>query len=70
MPNTSSHALNHATLPFGLALAAKGVQALVDDPHLRRGLNVHRGRITCEPVARAQGLEWVTAERALGMAVG
>ncbi len=68
VPNTSSHALNHATLPFGLALAARGVQALIDDPHLRRGLNVHRGRITCEPVARAQGLEWVTAEQALGMA--
>jgi alanine dehydrogenase len=67
VPQTSSHALNHATLPFGLALAAKGVQALIDDPHLRRGLNVHRGRITCEPVARAQGLEWVTAEQALGM---
>jgi alanine dehydrogenase len=40
---------------------------MVDDPHLRRGLNVHRGQITCEPVARAQGLPWVTAEAALGM---
>lgn len=53
VPNTQSRALNHATLSFGLALAAKHVQALIDDPHLRRGLNVHRGRISCEPVARA-----------------
>ncbi|MFL6661435.1 MAG: alanine dehydrogenase [Rhizobacter sp.] len=68
VPATSSHALNHATLPFGLALAAQGESALVDDVHLRHGLNVHRGRVTCEPVARALGLPWVSAESALGMA--
>jgi alanine dehydrogenase len=67
VPATSSHALNHATLPYGLALAAKGEQAMVDDVHLRRGLNVHRGRITCEPVAQALGLPFVSAEAALGM---
>ena len=67
VPATSSHALNHATLPFGLALAAKGERALVDDPHLRSGLNVHRGRLTCEPVARALDLSSVSAESALGM---
>ncbi|HEX5633507.1 MAG TPA: alanine dehydrogenase [Gemmatimonadales bacterium] len=67
VPATSSHALNHATLPFGLALAARGAQALVDDLHLRNGLAVHRGRLTCEPVARAQGIEWVRAEEALGL---
>ncbi|WP_119289141.1 alanine dehydrogenase [Azohydromonas sediminis] len=68
VPLTSSHALNHATLPFGLALAAKGERALVDDPHLRRGLNVHRGRVTCAAVAEAQGLPFVSAEQALGVA--
>jgi len=67
VPQTSSHALNHATLPFGLALAARGERALIDDPHLRHGLNVHRGRITCEPVAQALGLPAVSAEAALGM---
>jgi alanine dehydrogenase len=67
VPATSSHALNHATLPFGLALAAKGEQAMVDDVHLRRGLNIHRGRITCEPVANALKLPSVSAESALGM---
>ena len=67
VPATSSHALNHATLPFGLALAAKGERAMVDDVHLRRGLNIHRGRITCEPVARALNLSGVSAESALGM---
>lgn len=67
VPATSSHALNHATLPFGLALAAKGEKALIEDAHLRRGLNVHRGRVTCEPVAKALKLPWVDPEDALGI---
>ncbi|HZX33689.1 MAG TPA: alanine dehydrogenase [Rhodocyclaceae bacterium] len=53
---TSAFALNNATLPFVLALAGKGWrQALLDDPHLRNGLNVHAGAITCPPVAEALG---------------
>ena len=68
VPVTASHALNHATLPFGLALAAHGEGALAADEHLRRGLNVHRGRVTCEPVARALGLPYVSAETVLGLA--
>ncbi|RQP25916.1 alanine dehydrogenase [Piscinibacter terrae] len=67
VPATSSHALNHATLPFGLALAAKGEKAMVDDAHLRNGLNIHRGRITCAPVAKALNMPAVSAESALGM---
>jgi alanine dehydrogenase len=67
VPVTSSDALNHATLPFGLALAEHGTKALMRDPHLRRGLNIHRGRVTCAPVARAQGLEAITPETALQM---
>ena len=56
VPLTSSHALNHATLPFGLALAEAGLAALARDPHLRAGLNVHRGRITHRAVAEALGV--------------
>ena len=65
VPLTSSHALNNATLPFGLALANKGLQALVDDPHLRNGLNVHRGRITNAPVAEALGYDMVEPVKAV-----
>ncbi|MBR0693928.1 alanine dehydrogenase [Bradyrhizobium lablabi] len=65
VPVTSSHALNHATLPFGLALAAKGLSALIEDPHLRAGLNVHRGRITNRAVAESQHLAVVMPEEAL-----
>jgi alanine dehydrogenase len=56
VPLTSSQALNNATLPFGLALAGKGLRALLDDNHLRNGLNVHRGEITHPAVAKSLGL--------------
>jgi alanine dehydrogenase len=62
VPVTSSHALNNATLPFGLALANKGIAAVAEDPHLRAGLNVHRGRLTNKAVADSQGLAFVPAE--------
>lgn len=57
VPLTSSQALNNATLPFGLSLADKGFAATVGNPHLRAGLNVHRGRITNQAVADSLGLE-------------
>jgi alanine dehydrogenase len=63
---TSTFALNNATLPFALALADKGWrQALKDDIHLRAGLNVHDGKITCKPVAEAHGLGYTSAESVL-----
>jgi len=57
-PRTSSEALNNATLPFGLALANKGLDALKDNPHLARGLNVLNGKLTYPAVGEALGLEW------------
>ena len=66
---TSTFALNNVTLPFTLALANKGwQQALKDDVHLRNGLNVCEGKITCEPVAQVHGLPYVSAENVLGLA--
>jgi alanine dehydrogenase len=60
---TSTFALNNATLPFSIALADKGwKKAIADDVHLRNGLNVHDGKITCQPVAEAHGLAFVAAE--------
>ena len=53
---TSTMALNNATLPFGLALANKGPkQAMLDNPHLLNGLNVHKGKITYSAVMDALG---------------
>jgi len=64
VPLTSSRALNNATLPFGLSLANKGFAAVLDSPHLRAGLNVYRGRLTCEPVARSLGMPFSPIEAA------
>ncbi|MBK7793992.1 MAG: alanine dehydrogenase [Betaproteobacteria bacterium] len=63
---TSTFALNNATLPFVLALAGQGwKQALADDPHLRNGLNIAFGKVTCEPVADALGYGFVAPETLL-----
>lgn len=57
VPRTSTFALNHATLPFVLALADKGWrQAVADDANLRNGVNIHEGKVTCTAVAQALGL--------------
>jgi len=59
---TSTYALNNATLPFALAIANKGIkQALLDDEHLRNGLNVCQGKLTHQAVATAQNLSYVPA---------
>ncbi len=64
---TSTFALNNATLGHALALAGKGWrQALRDDAHLRAGLNVALGRVTCEPVAQQHGLAYTPADSLLG----
>jgi alanine dehydrogenase len=66
VPRTSTYALNNVTLPYALALADRGHrEALQANPHFRAGLNVYEGKITCEPVARELGYEYVEAERAL-----
>lgn len=57
VPVTSTHALNNATLHCGLQLADKGLKALVDDAHLRNGLNVHKGKVTNRAVAEQLGYE-------------
>ncbi|MFZ1625388.1 MAG: alanine dehydrogenase [Gammaproteobacteria bacterium] len=63
---TSTFALNNATLPYVLALANKGYrQALLDDPGLLDGLNIHEGRVCCAAVAEARGLEYVDPRRVL-----
>ena len=54
VPRTSTFALTNATLPYVIAIADKGwKRALADDAHLRQGLNVALGKVTCRPVAEA-----------------
>jgi len=64
---TSTFALNNATIGHALALAGRGWRAAMrDDAHLRAGLNVALGQVTCEPVARQHGLAWTPAEQLIG----
>jgi alanine dehydrogenase len=66
VPRTSTFALNNATLPFTLALAAKGWQrACRDDRHLAAGLTVHAGAIVHEAVAMGLGKPWTAIDKLL-----
>ena len=66
VPRTSSFALNNATLRYGLMLADKGIEALLENPHLRNGLNVHKGRVTYKAVAEALDYDYQPAGEAIG----
>ena len=60
---TSTQALANATLPYGLKLASKGVEAACkEDKGLMAGLNCYDGKITFAGVAEAFGMEYVTPE--------
>jgi alanine dehydrogenase len=66
VPRTSTFALNNATLPYGLALANKGMERAVrEDPGLWAGVNTYNGHITCKPVADSLGREWQPLEKLL-----
>jgi alanine dehydrogenase len=66
VPITSTWALTNATMPYLLKLAGGGTQAaLAADPGFMAGLNVAAGRLTYEPVARDQGLEYTPPAEAL-----
>jgi len=53
-------------LPYALAIANQGwKKALRLDPHLKTGLNVCEGKVTCEPVARELGYTYVSADDVL-----
>ncbi len=63
---TSTLALTNATLPYALQIANKGwKQACLDNAEITPGLNVVAGKVTCEAVAEAFGLEYMPPEIAL-----
>jgi alanine dehydrogenase len=68
VPVTSAHALNNATLHYGLALADRGLKAIAADPHLRNGLNIHKGKVTNRAVADALGYEMAAPQDVLKVA--
>lgn len=66
VPNTSTYALTNVTMPYVMALADKGWQgAVLSNEALARGLNVHKGLVTHEAVARAFDMAHTPLEVAL-----
>jgi len=63
---TSTFALSNVTTPFVLSLADRGyARALMSDPCLREGLNIHNGHLTHKAVADALGMPYLPASEAL-----
>lgn len=63
---TSTYALNNVVLPKVLAIAQQGwKEAVSRDRHLRAGLNIWNGSVTCEPVAQHLGFAHIDPELAL-----
>ncbi|MDQ8039664.1 MAG: alanine dehydrogenase, partial [Rickettsiella sp.] len=66
VPRTSTFALTHATFPYILELANKGIQkALAENNHLRNGLNICHGQITHAAVAKVFNKSYISAQEAL-----
>jgi len=66
VPNTSTHALTNATLPYLVELARLGpVAAAVADPALACGFNTHGGVVTNDAVAEAIGRPFTPLGQAL-----
>ena len=65
VPRTSTEALTGATLPYVLKLAEHGLDALKRDEVLAAGASTIDGRLVCEAVSTAQGLEYTPLAEAL-----
>lgn len=63
---TATLALTNQTLPYGLKIANRGVEAAVAESEpLRRGVNLYKGALTYEAVAESLGLEYTPLGEAM-----
>ncbi len=65
VPRTSTLALGNQTLPYAIAIANHGVDALRKDRALALGLNTYKGKLTCPAVGAAFGMAAITPDEAL-----
>jgi alanine dehydrogenase len=66
VPKTSTLALTNATLPYALEISTKGwKKAMNENPEIKAGANVVKGKVTYKAVADAFGLEYVPIDRML-----
>ena len=66
VPRTSTMALNRATLPMLIKLADQGYEkTLKENKNYLAGLNIFKGKITCQGVAEAFDLDYTPANQVL-----
>jgi alanine dehydrogenase len=66
VPKTSTMALTNATLPYALQIANNGWKlSMQKNPEIKAGANVVQGKITCQAVAEAFGLEFTPIDSLL-----
>jgi len=66
VPKTSTMALTNATLPYAVQIANKGWEkAMKENPEIKLGANVIKGKVTYQGVADAFGLEYTPIEELL-----
>jgi alanine dehydrogenase len=58
VPQTSTDALNHATLKYGLKIANEGIKEASSYMPIYKGINTHQGHITYQAVAEAFDLPY------------
>jgi alanine dehydrogenase len=63
---TSTYALTNVTLEYALELANKGfLRAIQENPALRKGINVVKGKLICKAVAQSLNITCTSAEETL-----
>jgi alanine dehydrogenase len=63
VPKTSTLALTNATLPYAVEIANKGwKKAMQNNPEIKLGANVVKGKVTYRGVAEAFGLKYTPVE--------
>ncbi|MGD8493904.1 MAG: alanine dehydrogenase [Desulfobacterales bacterium] len=66
VPKTSTLALTNATLPYAVEIANKGWRkAMQQNPEIKYGANVVKGKVTYEGVAEAFGLNFTSIDNLL-----
>lgn len=66
VPRTSTIALTNVTVPYALQIANKGVyRAISENEVLKQGVNIAKGNVTYEAIAKELGYEYVAVEKTL-----
>jgi alanine dehydrogenase len=66
VPKTSTLALTNATLPYAIEIANKGWEkAMKENPEIKLGANVVKGKVTYRGVAEAFDLEYTPLDSIL-----